>query len=137
MKLRFIVPALLLALPVARAQDAAPVRAEPADRVQRDAISLAIGGGRLVLRPLLDNAVRVRFTRGDAPEAPSLILTERAAMPAFRVSESAKTVTLELAELHATVDRATGTVTFIDANGRVLLRELPGTRRIEAGTVQG
>ena len=64
MKLHFIVPALLFALPVARTQDAAPTRAETADRAQRDALSLEVGGGRLVLRPLLENAIRVRFTRG-------------------------------------------------------------------------
>lgn len=136
MRLRFIVPALFFALPVIRARDSGPGGPETGDHSHHDAISLEIDGGRLVLRPLLDNAVRVRFTRGDAPEAPSLILTERVTPPAFRVSESAQTLTVETAKLRATVDRATGTVTFIDADGRVLLRELPGTRRIEASTVQ-
>ncbi len=102
----------------------------------RGFVSVQVDGGRLTLQPLLDNAVRVRFTRGDAPEAPSLVLSERVETPAFRVNESATTVTLELAKLRASVDRASGAITFSDAHGRELLRELPGTRRVEAGTVQ-
>ena len=125
-------------LGAARAQPAAaPAGAGPADRVGGDAVFLEIAGGRLVLRPLLDNAIRVRFTRGDAPEAPSLVLTERVVLPTFRVQESGQAITLELAKLRASVDRATGAITFRDADGRVLLRELPGARRVEAGTVQG
>jgi alpha-D-xyloside xylohydrolase len=137
MKPRVVVLALSFVLGVARAQNAAPVGLETGALAPRDAISLEIAGGRLVVRPLLDNAFRVRFARGDAPEAPSLILTERVATPAFSVQESAKAVTLELAKVRASVDRATGAITFTDADGRVLLRELPGTRRIEASTVQG
>jgi len=90
-----------------------------------------------VLRPLLDNAVRVRFTRDETPEQPSLILTERVSLPAFKVQKSDKAVLLELPKLRASVDLATGTITFSDADDRVLLRELPGSRRVEAGTIQG
>jgi alpha-D-xyloside xylohydrolase len=114
-----------------------PAQAPAFAPAQVDAISFEVAGGRLVLRPLLDNAVRVRFTRGDAPETPSLILTEHVATPAFRVNESPETLTLELAKLRARVDRSTGTITFTDASGRVLLRELPGTRQVGTSTIQG
>ena len=107
-----------------------------ADQPSRDAISLGIGGGRLVLRPQLDNAVRVRFTRDDAPETPSLILTERVSTPTFQVQKSDKVVLLELPKLRASVNLATGAITFSDDSGRVLLRELPGSRRVEVSTVQ-
>jgi len=100
-------------------------------------LALPVDGGRLTVQPLLDNAVRVRFIRGEAPEAPSLILSEKVAGPAFHVRESAQSITLELSRLHVAVDRATGAITFSDATGRILLRELPGTRRVEAATVQG
>ena len=101
------------------------------------AVTLPVDGGRLTIQPLLDNAVRVRFTRDGTPETPSLILTERVPTPAFHVQKSDKVVLLELPRLRASVDLATGAITFSDAEGRVLLRELPGTRRVEAGTVQG
>jgi alpha-D-xyloside xylohydrolase len=103
----------------------------------RGVISLPVEGGRLTVQPLLDNAVRVRFSRDDAPEAPSLILSEKVARPAFQIRESAQSITLELSQLHAAVDRATGAISFTDAAGRVLLRELPGTRRVVASEVHG
>ncbi len=100
-------------------------------------ISLPVDGGRLTVQPLLDNAVRVRFTRGEATETPSLILSEKVARPACHVRELTTRISLELAQLHAAVDRATGAITFTDSAGRVFLRELLGTRRVEAATVQG
>lgn len=100
-------------------------------------LSVPIDGGRLILRPLLDNAVRVRFVRSDAAEAPSLILTQQLESPAFRVRESTETIGVETARLQASVDRATGAITFSDADGRVFLRELPGTRRVAAATIHG
>ncbi|MEO6996151.1 MAG: TIM-barrel domain-containing protein, partial [Lacunisphaera sp.] len=110
---------------------------QPATADDRGILSLPVDGGRLTVLPLLDNAVRVRFSRGDQPEAPSLILTEQVAAPVSRVHETVQALTLELAQLHVTVDRATGAVTFADVSGHTLLRELPGTRRVEAATVQG
>ncbi len=104
---------------------------------ERGGLTLPVDGGRLTVEPLLDNAVRVRFARDERPAEPSLILTEAVAPPAFRVEESDTAVVLELPRLRASVDRATGAITFGDAAGRVLLRELPGARRVEAGTVQG
>ena len=100
-------------------------------------ISLPVDGGRLTVQPLLDNAVRVRFTHDNSPAAPSLILSEQTAQPSFRVGETMGSCTLELAKLHVCVDRATGAVTFADVAGRTFLRELPGTRKLIASSVQG
>ncbi|MBK9989681.1 MAG: DUF5110 domain-containing protein [Verrucomicrobia bacterium] len=137
MKSRVIFLALGLVLGAAHATSTPAVDVETANPPNRDAISLEIGGGRLVIRPLLDNAVRVRFTRDDAPETPSLILTERVSIPTFQVQKSDKVILLELPKLRASVELATGSITFSDPAGRVLLRESPGTRRVAASTVQG
>lgn len=113
----------------------AGLRAAPA--AAPGTVALEIEGGHLTLQPLLDNAVRVRFTRDAKASAPSLILSENLPAPAAVVRESAQEVVLELPRLRATVDRATGTLTFADSNGRIFLRELAGSRRLEAATVQG
>ncbi len=101
-------------------------------------IALSVDGGRLVVRPLLENAVRVRFTRDPAAaEEPSLVLTETTKPPAARVLEAGDSLTLDLPGLRAAVDRKTGAITFSDATGRAFLRELPGSRLVAASTVQG
>ncbi|HLP08155.1 MAG TPA: TIM-barrel domain-containing protein [Opitutaceae bacterium] len=115
----------------------AQLPAQPAAPATPREWSIEIGGGRLVLRPLLDNALRVRFVRGASVESDSLILTEDVPTPRFEVREKADAIDLELACLSASVDRTTGTITFRDASGRVFLREQPGTRRVEASTIHG
>jgi alpha-D-xyloside xylohydrolase len=109
----------------------------PAPETAPHELSIAIDGGRLVLRPLLDNALRVRFVPSQSAGEPSLILTENVPAPAFQVHESAGQIVVELARLRANVDRATGAITFRDGSGRVFLRELPGTRRVESSTIRG
>lgn len=101
------------------------------------AISLALEDGQLTLQPLLDNAVRVRFTRDAKAPATSLILSENLPAPAATVRESAPEVSLDLPHLRATVDRTTGAITFADSTGRIFLREFAGSRRLEPATVQG
>ncbi len=123
----------LLTLICALAVTALPAAAEVAPR----SVALEIDGGHLTLQPLLDNAVRVRFTRDAKPAAPSLILSENLSAPAATVHEPAQEVALSLPRLRATIDRATGTITFADSTGRIFLRELAGSRRLEPATVQG
>ncbi|HLP25217.1 MAG TPA: glycosyl hydrolase family 31, partial [Acidobacteriota bacterium] len=109
--------------------------ANPAPSTTQRELSIPVDGGQLVLRPLLDNAVRVRFVRGESAESRNLILRDDIAAPEFQVHESSAEVAVEMARLRVGVDRATGTITFQDASGRVFLRELPGTRRVEAATI--
>ena len=124
---------LILAVACGLANTHAPAASSDDSR----GIALPVDGGRLTIQPLLDNAVRVRFTRDEKPVAPSLILAEKVAAPAFRVNESEAAVALELPKLRASVNRASGAITFTGADGRVLLRETPGARRVEAATIQG
>jgi len=99
--------------------------------------SFAIGGGHLVLRPLLDNAVRVRFTRSPAAAPASLVLSERVPAPAARLREEGEGLVLELPRLRVSFDRTNGTLSFADGGGRVFLREVPGSRIHVSTTVQG
>ncbi len=109
----------------------------PAQESRRGDLSLPVEGGHLLVRPLLDNAVRVRFTPTPTAIPPSQVLSEDVSAPRARLRETADSLTLELPRLRATADRRTGTLTFTDADGRVFLRELPGSRRLTASTVQG
>lgn len=124
-------PALLLACL------AALLPALAAQEIRSGDLSLPVEGGHLLVRPLLDNAVRVRFTPAPATVPPSHVLSEEVAAPRARRRDSADSVTLDLARLRVTADRRTGTLTFADAEGRVFLRELPGARRLAASSVQG
>ncbi len=89
-------------------------------------------GGLLIVRPLADNAIRVRFTGAVTGETPSLILTEKTAPQRFVVSESPRDISVSTTALTAVVDRETGAVSYHDPRGGILLREQPGTRVLRA-----
>jgi alpha-D-xyloside xylohydrolase len=100
---------------------------------------LELEGGVLVLRPLAENAVRVRFTgrAHNQAEMPSLILTAKRAAPRFTVRKDSLALRLATSALSVIVDRETGAVRFEDARGTLLLREKPGTRVCHSYSFKG
>lgn len=108
-----------------------------ADGAGEQAMIVEVDGGRLEVQPLLENAVRVRYVRGREPDEPSLILTAQATRPQFRVEQSETRITLLLPALRVVADRRSGTLSFLGADGRLLLQEAVGGRRMEPALVQG
>ncbi len=90
-----------------------------------------------MLRPLADNAIRVRFSVEGAAESPSLILTEKISPPDFSLDDTPDSVTILLPRMRATVSRATGALRFHDAQARLLLAERPATRLLRATSLRG
>jgi alpha-D-xyloside xylohydrolase len=83
----------------------------------------------IVLRPLEDGAIRVQVAAGGPPnETPSIVLLSDLPTPSFEVSHGPGSVTVSTASLRTTVDLATGTLSFFDAAGKLLLAEKPGGR---------
>jgi len=104
---------------------------------QPSEVELLLDSGRLALRPLEDNAIRVRFSDGKSAETPSFVLTEKLPTPKFEVREEGNAIIVATAGMQAVVDRATGAVSFRDVDGKTFLAEKAGTRTLEASTVQG
>lgn len=104
---------------------------------QASGVSLALPGGVLEIRPVLDRAIRVRFSDGKTPPAPDFVMDQKLAIPAFQVDETSAAVTVSTAKMKAVVDRATGAVEFEDQTGKVFLAEKPGTRLLQPVTLQG
>ncbi|HEY8933554.1 MAG TPA: glycoside hydrolase family 31 protein [Rariglobus sp.] len=87
--------------------------------------------GVLVLRPLADDAVRVRFGDARLPEKPSFVLTQPIPTPAFKVEDGPRLIKVSTGKLQVAVDRESGALAFLDASGRVLLREpIAGARKL-------
>jgi alpha-D-xyloside xylohydrolase len=104
---------------------------------QSNEVVLTLDSGRLEIRPLADDAIRVRFTHGNASEKPSFVLTGKAALPEFTIRESAATVTVATAKMQTEIDRMTGVVRFLNASGNVFLSEKVGTRSLKPNLAQG
>jgi len=100
-------------------------------------VSLTLPGGVLEIRPLLDRAIRVRYSDGRTPQAPDFVMDQKLPAEAFQVVESREAITVSTARMKAVVDRATGAVKFENQVGGVFLAEKPGTRLLQPVTLQG
>jgi len=86
-----------------------------------------------------DNIIRLRATSESAlpQKLPSLMVVPQRPVPkgAYTVSDENGSVVVKAKRVKAVVDKATGRVTFFDANGQQLLSEAKEGKRFEAFTV--
>jgi alpha-D-xyloside xylohydrolase len=91
--------------------------------------------GTLALRPLSDNAMRVRFFIRPT-DADSQILLKDIPPADFHVTQSPDSVTVATPSISAVADMNTGLVSFYGADGRLLTSEVSGARKLVASTLQ-
>ena len=96
-------------------------------------VRIATDEGTLVLRPLLDNAIRVRLEPADYKPLPELVYTEEVDAPKFSVTRKDGVVEVRTAAMTARYEG--GLLAFFDADGKLLLQE--ESRSLEPATVQG
>ena len=95
-------------------------------------------GATLTVTALSDRAFRVRVAPGaDAQIAASEMLAPTAKPPTVRRAVTGGKTRLIVAQAQCEWDEATGCLSFMDGTGKLLLREAPGTRRLDAVTVGG
>ncbi len=94
-------------------------------------VTVRVKGSTVVLKPLEDGAIRVQIAQGEPPIVEdSLVLLKDLPAPHFEVRQTADAVTVDTGSLSAKVDLASGTLTFLDAAGKVLLAEARGGRTV-------
>ena len=96
-------------------------------------VRIATDDGTVVLRPLLENAIRVRLEPADYQPLPELVYVEDVEAPKFSVSRDNGVVEVRTAAMTARYEN--GVLTFFDADGNLLLREYG--HNLEKATVQG
>ena len=75
------------------------------------------------LQVVNDNIIRVQATsEAQLPEKQSLIVVKQTAKPKFTVTDG-DVVSVKAQNVEARVEKATGRITFLDANGKQLLKE--------------
>ncbi len=106
-----------------------------------DGMEFAVNGGTLRVRWCAEEVVRVTFASGaggaEGPVAKSLAVVAEPKQVKWTKQENGQAYTLRGATIQVSVDKQTGAVTFMDAGGRVLLREAAEGRRIAPTTQEG
>ena len=120
----------------------ASVRAAPIPvggvQLQPNGMTLAMPRGALRLQVLTPRIVRVTYSpTGAFPASRVPVVIGRFAPTPFHLTRDAQSVTLATSLMRAQVDRKTGAVRFLDAEGKAFLSEMPGGRRLTATTLDG
>ena len=100
------------------------------------AVKIETGDGTLILSPLCSNAVRVQVVPEGSVLLEELVYTEKVPAPKFSVRRDASFIELSTDAMSVRYSREDGSLAFMDAGGNVLLKEVPGKRKLEASTVQ-
>ncbi len=105
---------------------------------QKDNLTIQTADGALSLRPLSDFAVRVQLLKkGAVAESQELVLVNKVAVPAFKVTATAAKLTLSTRAITVNFDKKTGVLSYADAAGKVFLVEKAGSRKLTEGKVAG
>ena len=99
-------------------------------------VSIRTSDGTLVITSMADNALRVRMS-GDlaVPALDELIYTGGAKAPAMKVNRKGGDVTCSLPGISVTYYRATGLLSFRNAEGEVILQE--SARQVKESEIRG
>ena len=98
-------------------------------------LEIPLDGGILCIEPLREDAMRVRFVPEGARLPEKLIFTEKAPAPSYRVQRlPGGDILIATERMQARYCEATGALSFLDADGMVLLEEKPGPRQPDAVT---
>jgi alpha-D-xyloside xylohydrolase len=100
-------------------------------------INVRLPEGNLTLIPLTDNSVRVKFFTEGETEVPEFILNGETDVPWFETEEVKGGLKLRLRSMAVELNYRSGSLSFLDAEGRVFLEEQAGSRVFLADTVQG
>ena len=102
----------------------------------KNTASISTPDGTLVLTALTDNAVRVQMAGSLAvPELQELVYVNKVKAPKFEVEKTADGATYSLSGISVQYNSSDGTLTFIGADGQVILKE--STRKIAESQVSG
>jgi len=102
-----------------------------------DRVNVTLTGGILSIRPLAENAIRIQYTKATFPEMPELVFTSKTETPNFKIVESATSLEISTRQIKVLLNKATGSLSYLDNTGKVFLSEKPNTRFFVADSVMG
>ena len=94
-------------------------------------LRLSSSCGELRLTAQAENAIRVRCGNPSTEQLPELIFTAAAPNVAASMGSDARSSWLQTSQLKAVVDKQTGSIRFLDAKGKLLTEEVPGSRQLK------
>jgi alpha-D-xyloside xylohydrolase len=102
-----------------------------------DRVNVTLPEGTLSIRPLTENAVRIKFYKDGGEQVPELIFNSDATSPEVQVSETHNNLWIEVKNMIIEVDKKSGKLSFADQTGKIFLNEKAGSRKLIPDSVMG
>jgi len=102
-----------------------------------DRVNVTLPEGTLSIRPLTENAVRIKFHKATEPSVPEFIFTSSVPTPVFQVADLSSIIEIKMKNMIVAVDKQSGKLSFADQTGRIFLSEKAGTRKLITDSVMG
>ena len=93
--------------------------------------------GTFAIYPLTDNSVRVQFYLVEDKSLPELVFEGKTSVPQFKVNESKKSIKVTLKDLVVEFNTETGSLTYFDGSGKLILSEKAGSRMFKPDSIMG
>lgn len=95
-----------------------------------ESVKIQFHDGTMMLTPQKDNAMRVRFYRGNVNELPEYVYVSQSDEVSLHVTDKTSYLEVALPEIIACVDKENGYIVFKEKTGKVILSEKPDGRLI-------
>ncbi|HBX88700.1 MAG TPA: glycosyl hydrolase family 31 [Marinilabiliaceae bacterium] len=105
--------------------------------VVEEGLRIELSDGSLDIYPLSDNALRVKFYKGQKLTVPEFVLLGEQEVPEFEVSEISGGLRLSLRKMSLEYNTKDAVLSYYNSEGQLFLRERAGSRLVIPDTVQG
>ena len=105
--------------------------------VVEEGVRIELSDGSLDIFPLSDNALRVKFYKGQELTVPEFVLTAGNEVPDFEVSEISGGLRFSLKNMSLEFNAKDAALSYFNSQGELFLREMAGSRLVIPDTVQG
>ena len=102
----------------------------------KEGVIIALNDGTLGIYPIADNAVRIKFFKGEENPLQELVFTANKPIPEFKLSDNQSELEVKTKQIIVTLDKQTGNLRYTNNEGKVFLSEKPCSRKLIAGKVQ-
>ncbi len=92
--------------------------------------------GDLNLAPLTNKSVRVQWEKAGKKEERDFVFINKLPTPKFKVTDQGNLLKLTTSDLMVSYNKMDNVLSYANADGKVFLTEIAGTKKLEANTVQ-
>lgn len=102
-----------------------------------DGITVSMTDGTLGIYSMSEDAIRIKFFKGEETQVPELIFTQGIKAQSLKVTDAQSKLEIKSEKITVILDKQSGTLSYADKVGKIFLSEKAGTRKLVQDSVMG